>query len=249
MSNSPGTPTRLLVGSEHPCGYLPGLRARSAFVDPSLLMLPAFYGRLLERGFRRSGRYVYRPLCRDCHACRPARIPVAEFKPDRAQRRCLRRNADLEMKLAPRLEEEHFQLYRAYLRARHADGGMDPDDAESFYEFFESAWSQTLFREIRSRADGQLYGVAVLDRIPGALSAVYTFFDPDEARRSLGTYAILREIDIARANGQRYLYLGYWVPGSPKMDYKRRFRPLEILGHNGWQRLESDSIPPRWNPG
>ncbi|TAM10223.1 MAG: arginyltransferase [Nevskiaceae bacterium] len=239
MSRTPGVPTRLLVGSEHACGYLPNRQARSAFMDPGLPMTSALYGRLLDIGFRRSGGYVYRPLCRDCHACQSARIPVARFRPDRSQQRCLQRNADIEVVSARALCDEHFALYRRYLRARHPDGSMDPDDAPAFYEFLGAPWADTLYLEFRTRADGALLAVAVLDRLPHGLSAVYTFFDPAQPHRSLGTCAILREVEITRAMGLPFLYLGYWVPGSPKMDYKRRFRPLEVLGAEGWKGLEA----------
>lgn len=239
MSRAPGIPTRLLVGSEHTCGYLPNQQARSAFMDPGLPMTPALYGRLLDIGFRRSGGYVYRPLCRDCHACQSVRIPVARFHADRSQRRCLKHNADLEVMSARTLHEEHFALYRRYLRARHPDGSMDPDDAPAFHEFLGAPWMDTLYLEFRTRADAALLAVAVVDCLPHGLSAVYTFFDPALPHRGLGTYAILREIEITRAMGVPYLYLGYWVPDSPKMDYKRRFQPLEVLRATGWMPLAS----------
>lgn len=239
MIESPGVPTRLLVGSEHACGYLPQLRARSAFIDPSLPLHAGLYGKLLDLGFRRSGRYVYRPLCRDCHACRPVRVPVARFKPDRSQRRCLHRNAGLTLTPTDALGDEHFALYRAYLRARHPGGGMNPDDAEGFHEFFDTTWAKTLFWEIRDGRRGPLLALAVLDRVPNGLSAVYTFFDPARSTRGLGTYAVLREIEITHAAGRPYLYLGYWVAGSRKMNYKRRFQPLEVLGTHGWQPLDN----------
>lgn len=238
MSNTPGTPTRLLVGSEHACGYLPGLRARSAFIDPRLHMHAALYGRLLEHGFRRSGAYVYRPLCRDCHACQPVRVPVAAFRPDRSQRRCLKHNEDLSLARVNDLGEEHFELYRRYLRARHPGGEMDPDDDKAFHEFFHAQWSQTLFVEMRHRDDQRLFGVIVLDHVPTGLSAVYSFFDPEHPARGLGTHAVLKAIHLTHAAGLSYLYLGYWVAGSQKMDYKCRFRPLELLGADGWRPLQ-----------
>lgn len=237
MTGRAETPARLLMGTEHACGYLPGRQARSAFIDPTISMDPVRYGALLDLGFRRSGRYVYRPMCRGCDACRSVRVPVGRFHPDRSQRRCLAHNDDLRVARAERLLPEHFRLYQSYLRTRHADGGMDPDDADAFQEFFSAGWSQTLFWE--ARANGRLVAVAVLDRVPGGLSAVYTFYDPDQPHRGLGTWMILREIEVTRASGLRYLYLGYWVAGSAKMDYKSRFQPLEVLGTDGrWALLE-----------
>ena len=229
-------PIRLLVSREHECGYLSERTARSAFVDPSLRLNPRRYGTLLEQGFRRSGSYVYRPLCRGCNACRPARIVVADFEPDRSLRRCQRINQDLTMTGVDALSGEHYALYRDYLRARHPDGGMDPDDAGAFHEFLDAPWSQTTFLEFRK--DKTLLALAVIDQVPDGLSAVYTFFDPGLPRRSLGSYAILRQIDLARDSGLDYVYLGYWVAQSRKMDYKRRFQPLQLLDASGWKVRE-----------
>lgn len=232
-------PIRLLVSREHDCGYLPDRTARSAFVDPALRLNPLRYGTLLEQGFRRSGSYVYRPLCRGCNACRPARIVVADFTLDRSLRRCRKINADLTMTGVDRLSDEHYALYRAYLQQRHPDGGMDPDDAGAFHEFLHAPWSQTAFWEFRCGT--RLLALAVVDQVPGALSAVYTFYDPAEAARGLGSYAILRQIGVAADCDIDYVYLGYWVGESRKMDYKRRFKPLELLAADGWRiRVPTD---------
>lgn len=227
---------RLLLGSEHICGYLPNRRARSAFIDPGYALDAVRYGALLDQGFRRSGGYVYRPMCMLCSACQPARIVVDEFAYRRTHRRCLAQNQDVQHKIGLELTDEHFQLYRRYLRERHPDGGMDPDDAEAFYEFLNCPWGETEFWEFRAR--GALLAVSVVDRIPQGLSAVYTFFEPDAPLRGLGTFAILEQVRIAREEGLPYVYLGYWVPGSATMDYKRSFRPLELLNVAGWQRHE-----------
>lgn len=232
---------RLLISHEHACGYLPRRKARSAFIDPQLKLNAKRYGQLLSQGFRRSGSYVYRPLCRGCAACRPARVVVADFQPDRSQRRCLRDNADLELRAVDRLNDEHYTLYRNYLRTRHPDGEMDPNDSAAFHEFLASPWLQTLFLEFR--AAQRLVAVAVVDQIPNGLSAVYTFFDPHEKHRGLGNYAILKQIELARDTGLDYLYLGYWVPGSPKMDYKRRFKPIQLLDARGWHRYATLTHP------
>ena len=233
------------MGSAHACGYLPERHARSAFVDPAFPLEPALYGALLEQGFRRSGDYAYRPMCLNCRSCHSARIVVTEFVADRAQRRCLKRNADLEFTINKQLTEEHYALYRRYLGARHPSGGMDPDDAEAFREFLGCGWGRTEFWEFR--AGGQLKTVAVVDRIPRGLSAVYTFFDPDEPARGLGTFAILNQILRAQAEQIPHVYLGYWVPGSAKMDYKKAYKPLEVLLPSGWQRLDHiatrDALP------
>lgn len=229
-----GPRPRLLLGSEHPCSYLERRLARSVFVDPQLKLDASRYGALLDLGFRRSGNYVYRPACSACQQCRPVRVPVAEFVSDRGQRRCLRNNADLSCTLRAELDDEHYELYRRYLRARHPGGGMDPEDREAFHAFLSSTWGHTEVIAVRDRS-GRLLAGGVADRVPQGLSAVYSWFDPDEPRRSLGTYLILLEIERARALGLPYLYLGYWVAGSPSMDYKRGFRPLEVLGPRGWR--------------
>ena len=229
-----GPRPRLLLGTEHACSYLERRLARSVFVDPQLQLDAPRYGSLLDLGFRRSGNYVYRPACGACQECKPVRVPVAAFAPDRAQRRCRRNNADLSVAVEGGLTDEHYALYRRYLIARHPGGGMEPDDREAFHAFLSSAWGSSEILAARD-ADGRLLAGGVVDRVPHGLSAVYTWFDPDEPRRSLGTWMILVEIERVRALGLPYLYLGYWVPGSTSMDYTRRFQPLEVLGASGWR--------------
>lgn len=230
-------PVRLYLSQEHPCGYLPRRSARSAFIDPEFRLDAAHYESLLGQGFRRSGDHAYRPHCRDCSRCIPVRIPVEHFQANRSQRRCLGRNADLELSVEHRLGEEHFALYREYLSMRHPGGGMDPGDRAAFHAFLGCRWMDVRYWCMRS--NGRLLAVAVVDHLPHSLSAVYTFFDPAESARGLGTFAVLLQIEQARLAGLDHLYLGYWVPESLKMDYKRRFRPLEALGAMGWAPLPS----------
>jgi arginine-tRNA-protein transferase len=236
-STSTSTSVRLLLGTEHACGYLPDRSARSAFIDPEFPLSSLRYGVLLDLGFRRSGAYVYRPACAACKDCLAARVPVAEFVPDRSQRRCLKRNADLKLTQEPALGEEHYALYRRYLASRHAGGGMNPEDYKAFRTFLECSWGDTQFWTLR--LNGRLMAVAVVDLVPSGISAVYTFFDPLERSRSLGTCAVLTQIEQARAMGKPYVYLGYWVENSQKMDYKRHFHPLEVLHKDTWKRLEA----------
>lgn len=225
---------RLFLSTEHPCGYLPMRVARSLFVDPDYPLDPARYGTLLEQGFRRGGNHVYRPRCEGCRACIPARIPVAHFQPTRSQRRCLQRNADLDLHIRRDMTEQQFALYRRYLRARHHGGGMNPEDKSGFYAFLDCGWGAAEFWEFRH--EQRLLACAVVDRVPQGLSAVYTFFDPGEAARGLGTYAVLRQVEAARERALPHVYLGYWVSASQKMDYKKNFQPLELLGARGWER-------------
>ncbi|MGH8460591.1 MAG: arginyltransferase [Stenotrophobium sp.] len=229
---------QLLLGTEHVCGYLPQISARNAYVNPGFPLNADRYAWLLAHGFRRSGDHVYRPHCAHCRRCTPARIPVAAFHPDRNQRRCITRNADLALCISDSLSDEHYALYLAYLRARHAGNGMDVDNRDAFHTFLECSWGDAQFWEFRD-AGGHLLAVAVVDLLADALSAVYTFFDPAATARSLGTYAVLAQIAHAREQGLAYLYLGYWVAGSRKMDYKKNFRPLEVLRGLDWQSLET----------
>ena len=232
---------RLFQTGSHPCGYWPEREARDLVLDPRDPRLGHFYPRALEWGFRRSGDIVYRPSCAGCRACVAVRIPVHAFMPTRSQRRCLARNAGISARVAPaQRSEEHFALYRRYLQARHRDGGMDDHGTAEFDQFLVGAWSDTRFLELRdtpvpgSNAPGPLLAVAVTDRVSTGLSAVYTFYEPDQAGRGLGTLAILRQLEWARREGLRHLYLGYWIDGHARMDYKRRFHPLEAFDGRGW---------------
>ena len=224
---------RVYLTVEHPCGYWPQRLARDLVLDPVDPMLPGLYGPSLAMGFRRSGSHVYRPHCAACQACTPVRIPVERFRPSRSQRRCLERNADLRVLARPAARTgECFELYRRYVGTRHAGGGMDDPSPADFDGFLSCAWSPTIFMELR---EGEaLLGVAVTDVLPDSLSAVYTYFEPAAAARSLGTFAILTQIEHARTLGLPYLYLGFWLDGHPKMDYKKNFRPLERLAGREW---------------
>lgn len=224
----------------HACSYLPAREAVTLFADPHSPMNPSLYSVLAKLGFRRSGNYVYRPRCPTCDACRPARIPVHEFQPDRSQRRAVRRNQDLAVSVLPaQYQEEHYRLYRKYIHRRHADGGMDVDDPTRYLEFLGSRWMDTRFVEFRLQE--RLLMVAVIDLMHDGLSAVYTFFDPDEASRSLGTQAVLWQVEEARRRQLPYVYLGYWIAESPHMAYKKRFRPLEVYEGGRWQKLDFPS--------
>ena len=228
---------QLYLSTEHACGYLPERMARNAYVDPGLRMSRERYAWLMAQGFRRSGDYVYRPHCAECQLCVPARVPVATFAPSRAQRRCMAQNADLSVTIVRSLNDEHHALYQRYLQARHPGEGMDGDNCEAFQSFLQCNWGDTQFWEFRH--EGRLLAVAVVDALPAALSAVYTFFDPDETDRSLGTYAVLRQIEGARESSLPHVYLGYWVAESRKMDYKKNFRPLELFRENNWSAVSA----------
>jgi arginine-tRNA-protein transferase len=234
MGNQPGI--RLFQTVEHACGYWHERLARDLIIDPTDPHLPSVFGRALSMGFRRSGGHVYRPYCNGCRACISVRIPVARFQPNRTQRRCLARNADIDVQVRPaRRTEENFALYRRYLDTRHVGGGMDDPAPANFDAFLACDWSPTDFMELRR--DGELVGVAVTDAVPDALSAVYTFFAPELAHRSLGSFAILSQVQRARDEGRSHLYLGFWLDGHPKMTYKRGYRPLEFLDGTQWRPM------------
>ena len=230
---------RVFQTLEHDCGYYPQRKARNLVIDPLAPDMRRVYTLALGNGFRRSGGHVYRPNCVGCRLCVPVRLEVNRFQPSRSQRRCLQRNADLDVHWREAAAtEEITSLYRRYLSARHAGGGMDGGGEDDFERFLRCDWSPTRFLEIRHET--RLLAVAVTDRLPHALSAVYTFFEPDSTasvQRGLGTYAVLMQIEQARVQGKLHLYLGYWIAGHQKMDYKRRFRPMEALIDGQWQPL------------
>lgn len=227
---------RLFQTLPHACGYFHARTAQNLVLDPAAPNLPRLYALSLARGFRRAGGHVYHPHCPRCHACEPCRIDVAAFVPDRSMRRCLALNRDVEvMECTPGLTDERQDLYARYLHARHPGGGMDEASGEDFSHFLAAPWSPTVFLEFRLAS--RLVAVAVTDVCETGLSAVYTFFDPGLPRRGLGTFAILRQIAMARENGLPHLYLGYWIASHPKMGYKARFEGLQVLGPEGWAPL------------
>lgn len=219
----------------HPCSYLPAREATTVFADPRARIDGRVYSKLARYGFRRSGAHVYRPQCVSCAACVPVRVVVDEFKPRRNDLRALKRNADLTLVSRPAgFDPAHFDLYRRYIAQRHPGGGMDNPEPSSYLGFLTTPWASTRFLEFR--AASRVLAVAVVDELDDALSAVYTFFDPDAASRSLGRYAVLREIELARARGSRWLYLGYWIEGCAKMAYKVHYQPLEYFIGGDWRR-------------
>lgn len=221
----------------HPCSYLPDQRATTLFLDPRQPINLETYSQLSDLGFRRSGDHLYRPHCKDCNACIPARIPVDAFTPTSAQKRILKRNRDLQVfELKPELTDEIYALYERYICARHADGDMYPPSKDQFASFLAKNWEFCRFYAFRDQED-RLLAVAVTDQLNNGLSAVYTFFEPDETRRSLGRYAILWQVEETRRQGLAAVYLGYWIRNCRKMNYKTEYRPLEMLVNQQWVGL------------
>ncbi|MEQ1842939.1 MAG: arginyltransferase [Verrucomicrobiales bacterium] len=220
-------------GSEFPCPYVRGRAARFSGFDCDRPLPDGLYDSLMQVNFRRNGSVVYRPDCRGCSDCRMIRLPVDEVQLNRSQQRCLKRNLDVTVSLeAARPTAEKHALYQRYLEARHAsespdDNAMDgsPEEFESFLYTSCVNTEDIVFRD----ASGRLLAVSVVDLEPRSLSAVYCYYDPEEsARRSLGIFNILTLVNEARRRGLDYLYLGYWLGDSPKMNYKRAFAPSEI---------------------
>jgi arginine-tRNA-protein transferase len=229
---------RLTVLGDHNCSYLPGRTARSRAFVVGREMSPQVYHAFMDAGFRRSGRLIYQPVCAGCRACLPLRVPVATFAPSKSQRRCWRRNADLQVSIdEPRSTDEKFELFRRYQRLWH--GKADADDRQSFEEFLYDSPVQTVELCYRGRG-GRLLAVGICDLSPRSLSSVYFYHEPAESRRGLGTFGALHEIAQARAAGIPYYYLGYWIKGCASMEYKSSFGPCEVLEADGvWRNLRA----------
>lgn len=218
------------------CGYLPGKLAQSLIAAPHHLIDANTYNGLIQLGFRRSGKFAYRPHCENCNACVPVRVPVSEFTPSRSQKRAKKQHQDLIASIHPlSYSDEYFQLYQAYQLKRHSGETNTQDTAEQYRNFLVQSNVDSIFVEFRLA--GVLKMVSVVDIVRDGISAVYTFYDASDKACSYGTFNILWLIEWAQQLNTQYLYLGYWIADSPKMAYKQNFAPQEGLIDGEWTRL------------
>lgn len=238
------------VTAPQPCPYLPGKLERKLFTHLTHDKPAALIDNLLKGGFRRSQNIAYMPYCDHCSACVPVRIAVKDFQPRRTLSKVWRRNQDIvARRVGPQPTLEQYALFRSYIEARHADGGMADMSLLDYSMMVQDSAVETFMTEYRmpvedeaGARDDPLVAAVLCDRLSDGISLVYSFFEPELKARSLGSYVILEQVEFARRHGLPYVYLGYWIAGSRKMEYKTKFIPQEHLTPQGWRRVDPNAL-------
>ncbi len=224
------------VTTSYKCGYLPNKLAQSLIASPQHLIDTKIYSGLIQQGFRRSGKFAYRPHCENCRACIAVRLVLGDFAPTRSQKRAYKRHADLTARILPlHFNQQHYALYASYQSQRHLDetSAETKDDAEQYRQFLCQSNVESLMIEFTD-ASNQIKIVSVVDIVQGGVSAVYTFYDALETKSSFGIYSIMWLVEWTKSLNLAYLYLGYWIQDSPKMAYKKNFKPQQKLIDGEW---------------
>lgn len=224
------------ITREFPCSYLPDQKEKLVIAVDERMHNTNGYAWLMANGFRRSGNQIYRPHCEACNACQSIRVLTQGFKPSRSQRRLLRKNEHLSVKTSSSIQQNYFELFERYINTLHSDGSMYPAKEEQFYDFIKTGISEQLFMEVWD--SDKLVNVAVTDVLHDGLSAVYTFYDPDYRKSSMGMYSILQQINLCVSQGRPFLYLGYQIDDCQKMNYKTKFSPYQRFIENNWRTVK-----------
>jgi leucyl-tRNA---protein transferase len=237
LTEAPLHKLQFYVTTPYACGYLPKKLAQSLIATPHHLVDANIYSGLITQGFRRSGKFAYRPHCEQCNACIPARVVLAGFAPNRSQKRAYKQHANLSARVIPLgYHQDHFTLYASYQKARHAEPenfNQDKDEAEQYRQFLCQSNVESLMIEFRD-SENLLKIVSVIDIVNDGVSAVYTFYDTQNTKSSFGTYSIMWQAEWTKMLGLPYLYLGYWISESEKMAYKQAFKPQQKLIDGEW---------------
>ena len=226
---------QLGITESFPCNYLDGQKERLLVATDTRLHNAVQYDWLMSQGFRRSGDQIYKPYCINCRACQSIRIPVKDFVASKSQKRNLKKNSELIIETSDHLKPEYWALFERYINEVHYDGAMYPANAEQYTSFLQSSITTQKFIELHD--NNKLIAVAVTDDLDSALSAVYTFYDPQYKSRGIGVFCILKQIELAQQMGKNYLYLGYQIDECQKMNYKNRFHKHERLINNSWELI------------